>query len=100
MAQIELNESGTVLTLTASPEGAAQRFHAIWLRDNAQDETTRSPTNGQRLIALRDIPADTVIESAELVANAVRLHFQPEAKTIDFDIDWLVGHAYDQPEQA
>lgn len=100
MAQIELNESGTVLTLTTSPGGAAQRFHAIWLRDNAQDETTRSPTNGQRLIALRDIPADTVIDEANLVDNVVRLTFQPEAKTIDFEIDWLVGHAYDQTEQA
>ena len=99
MAQIELNDSGKVLTLTPTSNAPAQRFHAIWLRDNAQDETTRSPTNGQRLIALRDIPADTVVESAEIVDSTVRVTFQPEAKTIDFDIDWLVGHAYDLPEQ-
>ena len=99
MAHIQLNESGTVLTLTPTPDGQAQRFHAIWLRDNAQDDTTRSPTNGQRLIALRDIPADTVIETAEVVGDMVRVTFQPEAKTIDYDIGWLVGHAYDLPEQ-
>ena len=99
MAQIQLNESGTVLTLTASAGAPAQRFHAIWLRDNAQDETTRSPTNGQRLIALRDIPADTVIGAAELAGSAVRLTFHPEDKVIDYEIDWLMGHAYDLPEQ-
>ena len=77
MAQIELNDSGKVLTLTPTPNHPAQRFHAIWLRDNAQDETTRSPTNGQRLIALRDITADTVIESAEIVDSTVRVTFQP-----------------------
>ncbi|MCJ8311062.1 MAG: TauD/TfdA family dioxygenase [Hyphomicrobiales bacterium] len=99
MAQIQLNESGTVLTLTASAGAPSQRFHAIWLRDNAQDETTRSPTNGQRLIALRDIPADTVIGAAELAGSAVRLTFQPEDKVIEYEIDWLMGHAYDLPEQ-
>jgi len=41
--------------------GVPRRFHALWLRDNAQDPATRSAGNGQRLITLLDIPADTRI---------------------------------------
>ncbi len=28
-------------------------------------------------------------------ATALRLTFEPESKTIDFDTDWLAAHAYD-----
>ena len=101
MAQVHLNDSGSVLTLTPSPTGTgAQRFHAIWLRDNAQDAETRSATNGQRLIALRDIPADTSISAAEMAGESVRVTFQPEDKAIDFDINWLQAHAYDTPSET
>ena len=100
MTQIELNESGSVLTLIPDADGTALRFHAIWLRDNAQDETTRSAANGQRLIALRDIPAGTKIDAAEIISGHVRLTFQPEAKTIDYDIEWLTSHAYDLSPQT
>ncbi|MEP0941149.1 MAG: TauD/TfdA family dioxygenase [Rhizobiaceae bacterium] len=100
MTQIELNESGSVLTLMPDADGTALRFHAIWLRDNAQDETTRSAANGQRLIALRDIPAGTKIDAAEIISGHVRLTFQPEAKTIDYDIEWLTSHAYDLSPQT
>ena len=44
--------------------GEARRFHAVWLRDNAQDAATRSPGNGQRLITLLDIPRDTRLADA------------------------------------
>ncbi|MCW3780257.1 2-trimethylaminoethylphosphonate dioxygenase [Defluviimonas salinarum] len=75
---------------------APVRFHAIWLRDNAWDPETRSPGNGQRLIALRDIPADTAIASAEVAGNKLRVTFTPEGKTVDYDIAWLLAHAYDR----
>ena len=55
MTAVHVDDTGTFLTLSAG--GASQRFHAIWLRDNAQDAETRAPGNGQRLIALRDIIA-------------------------------------------
>jgi len=50
-----VSDDGSVLTLTRS-NGAALRFHAIWLRDNARDAQTRAPGNGQRLIALATFP--------------------------------------------
>ena len=99
MPHVSVDPSGVFLTLeTAS--GTA-RFHAIWLRDNAPDPDTRSPSNGQRLIALRDIPADTRIESAQLEGDdRLAVAFQPEGKSVVFDCAWLADHAYDRTEAA
>ncbi|MDA7966315.1 TauD/TfdA family dioxygenase [Ruegeria sp.] len=89
-----VDPTGHILTLT---DGDAQmRFHAIWLRDNAQDAETRSPTNGQRLIALRDIPHDTRIAAAHGTEDGIEIRFEPEGKTVAYDADWLRAHAYDR----
>ncbi|QGY00055.1 gamma-butyrobetaine dioxygenase [Roseovarius faecimaris] len=72
------------------------RFHAIWLRDNAADAETRDPGNGQRLIALRDIPEGTVVSEARLDDAALHLRFEPEGKTVTYDTGWLMAHAYDR----
>ncbi len=77
--------------------GAPYRFHAIWLRDNAQDAATRSPTNGQRLITLLDIPGDTRIAEAHWVGERLSLRFEPEAKVVAYCADWLLAQAYDRP---
>ncbi len=88
--------------LTLAPDGSfltldGLRFHAIWLRDNAPDPDTRAPGNGQRLITLGDIPRDTRISAVDLQGAAVRVTFQPEAKTVTFDRAWLAQNAYDRP---
>lgn len=89
-----LNEDGGYLTLT---EGATQsRFHAIWLRDNAWDPATRSADNGQRLIALRDIPQGTRMSAATLSGSTLRVTFTPENKDVDYDVSWLLQNAYDR----
>jgi gamma-butyrobetaine dioxygenase len=77
--------------------GGPLRFHAVWLRDNAQDPATRSPANGQRLITLLDIPRDTCIADARWSGGSLAVTFQPEAITIEFDPAWLAAHAYDKP---
>lgn len=93
---VQVSDDGGVLTIDAGA-GAAQRFHAIWLRDNAWDSATRAPGNGQRLIALRDIPPDTRIASATLDgAGRLTVEFAPEGKRVDYAIDWLRAHAYDR----
>jgi len=91
--QVDILEDGKVLALTKG--GTTQRFHAIWLRDNAQDPETRAPGNGQRLIALRDIPKDTRISQAHITGRSVEVTFAPEDKTIAFQTDWLASLAYD-----
>jgi gamma-butyrobetaine hydroxylase len=101
MQHVEISRDGRVVTLIAG-DGARTRFHALWLRDNAWDDTTRSPVNGQRLIALRDIPADLTIESASVSAGQLQVVFQPEAKSVGYDIGWLMAHSYDrrQPNES
>lgn len=95
MQEVELSEDGQVLTLL-SASAPARRFHAIWLRDNAQDPETRQPGNGQRLIALRDIPGDVRISRLVQDGPVLSLTFAPEDKTVSYDLEWLEAHAYDR----
>ena len=89
MTRLSIDPSGTFLTLDG------HRFHAIWLRDNASDAATRAPGNGQRLLTIADIPADTTIATATLQGEALEVTFAPEAKTVRFDPLWLAANAYD-----
>ena len=93
-AQVELLNGGEALALELPGRGH-QRFHAVWLRDNAWDEATRSPGNGQRLITLGDIPPDTKIATARIDAGRLHVTFQPEDRSIAFDLGWLADNAYD-----
>ena len=83
--------------LEVSLNGQPVRFHAIWLRDNAQDPATRSTGNGQRLITLLDIPGDTRVGEAHWSEGRLIVRFEPEGKTVAFDPDWLATQAYDKP---
>ena len=93
MNSVSIDSSGAFLTLDIS--SGAYRFHAIWLRDNAQDSETRAAGNGQRLITLADIPPDIRISDASVSDAAVQVTFAPEDKTVSFDLFWLLSHAYD-----
>ena len=98
MHDVTLNEDGREIAIRTSDD--LVRFHAMWLRDNAWDAETRSPGNGQRLIALRDIPEDTRIGTAEINSQVLRLTFEPEGKAVDYDLAWLLDNAYDRPAAA
>lgn len=77
--------------------GETARFHALWLRDNAPDGATRSATNGQRLITLLDIPAETKLTRAEIsAAGDLTATFAPEGKSVSYPAAWLARHVYDQ----
>src|SRR5690606_10866833 len=93
-SQAEILDGGAALALDLPGRGR-QRFHAIWLRDNAWDDKTRAPGNGQRLITLGDIPADTRIAEALIESGQLHVEFQPEGRRIAFDLGWLAAHAYD-----
>ncbi|MER8467338.1 TauD/TfdA family dioxygenase [Mesorhizobium sp. M1396] len=79
-------------------DGTRTRFHAMWLRDNALDDRTRSAGNGQRLITILDIPADTRIGAASIKGDVLEVSFMPEKKTVNFPATWLRGNAYDRDE--
>lgn len=92
--ETEILDEGRAIAVTL-PNGSLSRFHAIWLRDNAWDEKTRASGNGQRLITLGDIPAETRIAAAHIEAGQLHVTFQPEDRFIPFDLTWLANHAYD-----
>jgi gamma-butyrobetaine dioxygenase len=94
MPNVTVDPSALFLTLE-TPSGP-RRFHASWLRDNAQDAETRAPGNGQRLITIHDIPVDTVIAAASLADDStLHVRLEPECKTFTYDVEWLDAHAYD-----
>ncbi len=87
-------DGGAAVELSLGAE--RHRFHALWLRDNARDDKTRSPGNGQRLITILDIPVETKIAEASVAGGTLSLRFEPEDRVIDFDGGWLARHAYDR----
>ncbi len=99
MSQVSLSPDGRQLSLQT--DDGTTRFHAIWLRDNAIDGDTRDPGNGQRLITMADLPADTTIASATLEGLSLKLTFAPENHDVTYDTNWLMAHAYDvdQPKE-
>ncbi|MBT7330203.1 MAG: gamma-butyrobetaine dioxygenase [Oceanospirillaceae bacterium] len=98
MSCASLSSDGLVVSLTIANN--TTRFHAIWLRDNALDDATKSSTNGQRLIALRDIDVSTYMSHAQVLAEALHVTFMPEQKTVAFPLAWLAAHAYDTPQAS
>ena len=77
----EIADNGLILRLEQPTTGLTAHFHAIWLRDNARDDGTRDPSNGQRLITLQDIPLETRIKAANVNGNLLHLTFDPEGRT-------------------
>jgi len=97
LTQAAIREAGASLDLTWA-NGRSARFDAIWLRDNALDPQTRAPGNGQRLITILDVPADTRLARAAVTpAGDLDLTFAPEGKTVGFPAAWLAGRIYDRP---
>lgn len=91
---IEILDGGDALAIELPGRGRL-RFHAIWLRDNAWDAETRAPGNGQRLITLGDIPVGTRIAEARIESGQLHARFEPEGKSVAFDLGWLADQAYD-----
>ncbi len=93
VTQVRIIDEGKAVELSLN--GRTARFHAVWLRDNAQDASTRSPRNGQRLITILDISAATVVASAATKNGALEIRFEPEGKDVQYPARWLAAHSYD-----
>jgi len=72
------------------------RFHAVWLRDNAQDPHTRSAVNGQKLMTVSQIPEDIHVSKAVLKDDGLEITFLPENKVVQYSLIWLAGNCYDR----
>ena len=99
LTKVDITRDGRTIELRWA-DGKHARFHAIWLRDNALDDKTRSPENGQRLITILDIPADTRIGQAMIEQGDLRLQFLPERKDVTFPAAWLEANIYDRETAA
>ncbi len=95
MVSVEIVDNGSSIVLQ-DMAGGVTRFHAIWLRDNAWDADTRSAENGQKMICIGDIPADTRITAAQVDSGSLRLTFAPENKTVTYALGWLEANGYDR----
>ncbi len=95
MITVDIANNGKAVAITDA-KNKTTRFHSLWLRDNALDAETRDPGNGQKLITLGSIPTDLIISSAQSNGSKLALRFQPEDKLVEFDIPWLLEHAYDK----
>ncbi len=90
------SDDGAIVELGWS-DGTTARFHALWLRDNALDDKTRSATNGQRLVTILDLPPETSVKAVQLMAEGdLSLSFFPEQKTVAFPAEWLRARIYDR----
>jgi gamma-butyrobetaine hydroxylase len=96
----DIEAAGRIVRLGFS-DGKQARFHAIWLRDNAQDAETRDPGNGQRLITIEDVPADIAVATAlPASCGGVSIRFEPGGHTCLFDAGWLQTNRYDVEQQT
>ena len=95
LCAVDLLDDGEALAIRFA-DGRVIRFHAIWLRDNALDDETRAPGNGQRLITIGDVPEETRLEEAVIDGGEVEVTFSPGSKRVRFPAGWLLTHAYDR----
>jgi gamma-butyrobetaine dioxygenase len=93
LARPRLADGGKIVSVTF--DGKTYRFHALWLRDNAPDGSTRSATSGQRLITILDVPRDTRVISADVTEAGLSVKFEPEGKEIVYSPAWLMAHSYE-----
>lgn len=89
-------DSGSVVQF-GWESGETARFHAIWLRDNSLDPTTRNAGNGQRLVTIRDINPSVSVGRVEIVGDGevVAMTFAPDGVSSQFSARWLFEHRYD-----
>lgn len=95
MPAVNVDPNGSFLTLE-DQDGTSLRFHAVWLRDNAPEPATISPTNGQRLITIDQIPADISITNAVIQDSALVVDFSTGPSSVAYPLAWLYAHAYDR----
>jgi gamma-butyrobetaine dioxygenase len=86
---------GTAIEFGFSGQKAV-KFHAIWLRYFASRATVSGRPSTQQNIGITDIARHSVILSATVRGEQVRVEFFPENISIDFDIGWLMANRYDQ----
>lgn len=76
-------------------DGRVSRYHSVWLRENAADDTTINPKTRERILNLSTLDGWPTIAKAWLEpSNAVTIVFAPEQRTLSFHPGWLRANDY------
>jgi len=95
-ADLETVSSTPQVVTVRWSDGRESRYHGIWLRENAADETTVNPATRERTLALSTLPSWPEIADAEIDdAGALCVAFVPEDRRLRFHPGWLRAHDYD-----
>ncbi|MEC9424496.1 MAG: hypothetical protein VX522_02060, partial [Actinomycetota bacterium] len=90
MRLLDVDTTMVTVELTDGPA----RFHALWLRDNAQDGASRHG-NDQRLFDVTDLAEVVTVVAAEVVDGRLVVEFGPDGVASSWDAVWLETHCYD-----
>lgn len=94
----EVSFKPRLLTVSWS-DGRESRYHSIWLRENAADETTVNPATRERILDLSTLTSWPEITGAEIdEAGALCVDFAPEGRRLRFHPGWLRAHDYDNAD--
>ena len=76
-------------------DGRVSRYHSIWLRENAADDTTVNPATRERILDLSTLEDWPEVSRAWVdEAGALQVLFQPENLALGFHPGWLRAHDY------
>ena len=78
-------------------DGTLSEFASLWLRDNVRED--RDPHSGQRLIDVADLPEHPRIRLAAVHGATLRIEWEAESRPAAFELQWLLAHASNSPEQ-
>ncbi|WP_149285716.1 TauD/TfdA family dioxygenase [Halomonas binhaiensis] len=95
-SRIKHVESTPRLVTVHWSDGVISRYHSIWLRENAADDTTVNPATRERILDLSTLPAWPEIAYAQIDTHgALCIDFMPEERRLRFHPGWLRAHDYD-----
>lgn len=99
---IDYIEHGDHVLTVVWGDARVSRYHSVWLRDNAADETTVNPETRERVLDLSQLDSWPTIADARLDGSgAVTILFAPEQRVLSFHPGWLRANDYsniDEPD--
>lgn len=90
-------DDGTAIALQLD-DGSSARYHALWLRDNADDPANFDPVSGQRLHSVAELDPLITVRQASVEANGLSLVFS-DGRESAASFTFLRQHNYCAPRQ-
>ncbi|WP_024950479.1 TauD/TfdA family dioxygenase [Cobetia crustatorum] len=95
---VSVSHEARQLSVTWS-DGRVSRYHSVWLRENAADDSTINPATRERILDLSLIPAWPEIAEASIDdKGALSVLFTPEDRRLRFHPGFLRANDYDNQQ--